>query len=334
MEQVLVGNLWNSRPYSRAILVAGLGLVVAGASYSAWKHISSHAFEPSPPANLSRITQDGGHALQLKDGRAVEFFIFGCPSCEAKSNLLVIPGAMCTGRLTIALLDDWAKRAKVSVVSPSLPGFGESEHKTHYSLEDWVSDAISLLDHLGIKQTHLIGTSFGSIHAAALASIHPERIQNVLLHVAFSPFDPREHHDPLQGSDLEIFAKLRRYPLLKRLVEKYVFLPMMRVKNGATSDVTRAIATRWEGFNSAPELLYAPWNFDWESLAANQRKVIVVSGTKDTMAPSSNQKRLARRIKGSELVEYVGGHEMALQKEGMLVELVEMLLEKKQAGSG
>lgn len=47
--------------------------------------------------------------------------------------------------------------------------------KAPYSLSDMASDAIGLIDHLGLERVHLVGVSMGGMIAQTMAIEHPER---------------------------------------------------------------------------------------------------------------------------------------------------------------
>jgi 3-oxoadipate enol-lactonase len=65
------------------------------------------------------------------------------------------------------------------VITPDLRGFGGSELPPGpYSM---MADIVGLLDHLGIKQAHVVGCSMGGSVALDLAIAHPERTARLVL---------------------------------------------------------------------------------------------------------------------------------------------------------
>ena len=69
------------------------------------------------------------------------------------------------------------------VIAPDMAGFGYTERRLDddYSMDDWVSHAVGVLDALGIERTDLVGNSFGGAIALALAIRHPERVRRLVL---------------------------------------------------------------------------------------------------------------------------------------------------------
>jgi pimeloyl-ACP methyl ester carboxylesterase len=63
-----------------------------------------------------------------------------------------------------------------------LRGFGQSTRvKGHYELGSFVEDLMSLLDHLSIPRTHLVGFSLGGIISQAAALMYPDAIDRMVL---------------------------------------------------------------------------------------------------------------------------------------------------------
>lgn len=68
------------------------------------------------------------------------------------------------------------------VLRYDLRGHGESgKPPAPYSMQDYIDDAIALLDARGIDRAHLVGFSFGGMIAQAIALAHPQRVDSLAL---------------------------------------------------------------------------------------------------------------------------------------------------------
>lgn len=65
------------------------------------------------------------------------------------------------------------------VIAPDMPGWGGSDPVT-YEERDHVSDAIALLDALGIEKAAFVGNSMGGATSLKVAGRHPERVSHVV----------------------------------------------------------------------------------------------------------------------------------------------------------
>jgi len=72
---------------------------------------------------------------------------------------------------------------RMRVIAPDMAGFGFTERRDdiRYGLDTWVSQAVGLLDALGLEQADLVGNSFGGALALALAIRHPKRVRKLVL---------------------------------------------------------------------------------------------------------------------------------------------------------
>jgi pimeloyl-ACP methyl ester carboxylesterase len=71
---------------------------------------------------------------------------------------------------------------RFTVIAPDYRGHGESEvAPVPYVLDDFVGDAVRLLDELGLDRVHVVGFSIGAIFAEALAIEYPDRVAALVL---------------------------------------------------------------------------------------------------------------------------------------------------------
>lgn len=100
----------------------------------------------------------------------------GQPSPDAATLVLLHPGV---GDSTIwgPVLPQWT--AKYRVVCFDVRGFGRSPAPTvEYST---VEDLSTVIDHCGLGQVHLVGTSMGGGTSIAYALAHPDRVASLVL---------------------------------------------------------------------------------------------------------------------------------------------------------
>lgn len=108
------------------------------------------------------------------DGRRLSFLDFG----GAGRPLLALHGHLYEGRtweqLAKALAPQWR------VIAPDQRGHGDSDRAASYTRDDYVDDAIALLDHLGVEQVVTLGHSGGGITAFQIAARHPGRVTGIV----------------------------------------------------------------------------------------------------------------------------------------------------------
>ena len=93
-----------------------------------------------------------------------------------------------------------ARQARV--IAPDMAGFGFSERPNGYtySMDNWVAQAVGLLDALDIERADLVGNSFGGALALALAIRHPDRVRRLVLMGSVGvPFEITEGLDQVWG---------------------------------------------------------------------------------------------------------------------------------------
>lgn len=126
------------------------------------------------------------HELKIDD-RTLSYVDFGGPG----RPLLALHGGMSEGlafaALAEALGDTWR------VIAPDQRGHGDSDRAADYGRAGYVSDAVALLDHLGLDEpVALLGYSLGGLNAVHLAAAHPERISVLVNAEAAVEIDPAD----------------------------------------------------------------------------------------------------------------------------------------------
>lgn len=108
------------------------------------------------------------------DGRRLSYLDFG----GTGRPLLALHGHLYEGETWTALAEALAPHWRV--IAPDQRGHGDSDRASSYTRDDYVADAIALLDHLGLAEVVALGHSGGGITAYQLAARHPERISAIV----------------------------------------------------------------------------------------------------------------------------------------------------------
>lgn len=68
------------------------------------------------------------------------------------------------------------------VIRPDLRGFGRSDQPPGpYSVEQYASDLLAVLQNAGLEWTHLLGISMGGVIAQRFALDHPQKVRSLIL---------------------------------------------------------------------------------------------------------------------------------------------------------
>ena len=70
------------------------------------------------------------------------------------------------------------------VICPDMPGRGKSPwlgESKHYNNELYIADTLALMEHLGAKKMHWIGTSMGGLMGMVVACLQPQLLHKLVL---------------------------------------------------------------------------------------------------------------------------------------------------------
>lgn len=185
------------------------------------------------------------------------------------------------------------------VIAIDFRGHGKSEKPTHYTLEDHIRDVISLMDHLRIKNTSLIGASMGSYIAQGVAIAVPKQVDKLILIV------PKSYGKT--SSTMRLFAQYANE--IKNLNEeeklahmsKYIFHNLPAVAN-SLEGMSEMIVLTPEQHEAANKALVG---FDFRSnLHKITAKTLVISGRYDGLNPPEYGRETALHIKESTFAEF------------------------------
>lgn len=200
-------------------------------------------------------------------------------------------------RLTLPALSQ-----KFRVIAPDMAGFGFSERPANYpyNMENWVAQAVGVLDALAIPKTSVVGNSFGGALALALAIRHPERVNKLVLMGSVGvPFKITEGLDRVWGYEpslatmkslLDIFAYSRAL-VTDELAELRYQASIRPGFQESFSAMFPAPRQRWVDAMTSP----------LADIRALTQQTLIIHGRDDQVIPLQNAYQLLDLIEQSEL---------------------------------
>ena len=117
--------------------------------------------------------------LVTRDGVNLAYEIYG----DAPDTMLFIPPwSIVHSRIYKAQLPYFSERFRC--ITYDGRGNGKSDRPgdvAAYSLDNYLADALAVMDALDVEQAILVGLSFGGLLASILAAHHPERVRAAIL---------------------------------------------------------------------------------------------------------------------------------------------------------
>ena len=177
-------------------------------------------------------------------------------------------------------------------------------------IADMAQDVVSVLDHSGIRRSHVLGASLGGMVAQELAVLHPERISRLVL-ACTTPGWPFAF--PMPASSALLTTALRRLPpetALRRLLENALSPETLMhhpdlVERLVTYHQSRSMDRRAWSAQALAGASYA----GRLTQSRIRAPTLVVHGGVDKVVDPRNGKLLADRIPGAQLVVFPGlGH--------------------------
>jgi len=220
-----------------------------------------------------------------------------------------------------------AVAGRLRLVAPDARGHGASATPADgYTPEDFVADAVSVMDGLGLDRPVVVGHSMGGAHALVLAALHPEMVRALVL-VDVGPEIGRE------GGD-----RARRLSMGRpdRFADETAALAYLRETSPGYSDAVYAnrIAhafTRdadgltWRSSKDAlMKILGGPDRRDdaWRALESLEMPVLVVRGTRSESLRPETYARMLETIPDARGLELDAGHNVQLDRPRELADAI------------
>ena len=209
-----------------------------------------------------------------------------------------------------------ALAARHQVIRCDFRAYGETPVPTS-SWSD-VDDVLALLDHLGVEQAAVVGSSYGGAVALELASVAPQRVSQLVL---LCPAGDVE-----ATADIEEFARAERELVGAGDLESATALNVRTWLGPQASDETREQVTAWQRHTFAVQA-HAPDDIGPQHLDVDPTQVAVpttvVTGGHDLEYMRTVAHDLAARLPRGRLVDLDwAGHLPSLERPAEITELV------------
>jgi pimeloyl-ACP methyl ester carboxylesterase len=190
--------------------------------------------------------------------------------------------------------------------------------KAPYSLDDFVADALGVLDEYGIERAHIVGMSLGGMIGQAAAIQQPSRVLS-LTAISSSPLGTDTSHLPSLSE--AVLAQMNRevdwtnrdqaidYMVEDSRVIAGVAHPFDAVKARAFIERDH---DRSNGYLNATNHGYLKMGDAWRGRLGDMRTpLLVIHGTADPIYPIEHGIALSEAVSGTTLVRIEGGgHEL------------------------
>ena len=245
--------------------------------------------------------------------------------------VLLLHGIGNYGRYWDLFADAIAGRLRLA--APDARGHGESGRPDDgYAPEDFVGDALAVLDAAGIERAVVMGHSMGGLHAIHLAAGHPERVQALAI-VDASP-------EPMPAGSERARRLLTERPA--RFADRAGARAYLERTSAGYSDAVYRnrleFAFRDENgglvWRSDPDALErimsarSPHADRWAALREIRCPTLVVRGTRSNVLADDVARRMVAELNDGTLLELDAGHNVALERPRELAEAAVALAER------
>jgi 3-oxoadipate enol-lactonase len=235
------------------------------------------------------------------DGTHIAYDVWGPPDGEP---LLMIQGLGTDSRGWALQRMAFGRRFRCYAVDNRGVG-GSDRPPGPYDLEVMATDALGVLDAVGVDRAHVMGASMGGVLAQIIGVRSPERVRSLVLACTAC-----RHHD-WRVELLSGWADAVREHGMSALADdalRWLVGPRLRRRFGVWLNLLARIVLQSppEPFVAQVEaILAAPDELRFE-LARVRARTLVITGSQDLLTPIGDAEELAEMIPGAQLLELRG----------------------------
>lgn len=187
-------------------------------------------------------------------------------------------------------------------------GVGQSDKPAGpYTTALFAQDTKALVDHLEVRDFHLLGTSMGGMIVQEYAIAHPGDVKSLVLSSTYAAPGPFCSRMFAVWADL---APVMGVPFVMRDVTLWAFtLPFFEEREGELREFEEAMATGTQPLEAYLAQLSSIQTHDaTDRLGRITAPTLVIAGEEDILIPVALSRRLHAGIAGAEWTTTPGGH--------------------------
>ena len=256
--------------------------------------------------------------LVTRDGVNLAYEIYG----DAPDTMLFLPPwSIVHSRIYKAQFPYFSERFRC--ITYDGRGNGKSDRPDDvaaYSLDNYLADALAVMDALDVEQAILVGLSFGGLLASILAAHHPERVRAAILAGTITTIGPPQHarfdasHFTAKRDSYEGWDKFNHGYWLKNYPDFAEFF-IRNIFNEPHSTKQIEDAVGWAVETNGPTLLKTVaargilpgFDVSEEMYRTIRCPVLFIHGDNDQIQPHGRAEAAHAEVSGSEFVTIEGG---------------------------
>ncbi|WP_065755582.1 alpha/beta hydrolase [Bradyrhizobium paxllaeri] len=259
-----------------------------------------------------------GSGLVTRDGVNLAYEIYG----DAPDTILFIPPwSIVHSRIYKAQLPYFSERFRC--ITYDGRGNGKSDRPRDvaaYTLDNYLADALAVMDALDVGQAILVGLSFGGLLASILAAYHPERVRAAILAGTVSAIGPTQHerlaasHFLADRDRYEGWDKFNRAYWLKNYPDfAEFFIRNICSEPHSTKQIEDGVG--WAAETDGPTLIKTVearnalpgFDVSAEMYRGIRYPVLFIHGDNDQIQPCARAKAAHAEVSGAEFATIAGG---------------------------